>query len=151
MAYKPVIILIDDNSTWLEYLSGIINTYFIADLQSFISFEEAKMRLLQVPSTIDLLITDIYPDDKSREKVGFKFADFVHYNNKTPVIVITGDSTLVKNALNDYNYITVFDKGDFDLMNFITVIRKILDTAPPKGSVIESMPVTPPKPPAQNF
>ena len=125
MNKKPVIVLIEDEEDWLNDLSEIITLYLKnVELQAFISFEKAKKRLMEVPCNIDLLITDIYPSKTSRDTIGLKFADFAYYINKVPVIVVTGQSDFERND----NYIKVFDKGRFEIMEFVICVKKALES-----------------------
>lgn len=125
MSSKQLIILIEDEKNWLDTISEFIIKHFDVRLETYSSFFDAQQRLIKVPCDFDLLITDIY-SSTSRDQVGLKFANFVSAQSKIPVIIISGDSDLVKSAARDANVINIFDKGEFEYLDFINSIAKVI-------------------------
>ncbi len=123
---KPTIIIIEDNKGWLAKLSEIVLRFFDVTVELESDFFEAEKRLFDNPNKFDLLITDIYPDDKSRETTGLNFIDFVNIFKNKPVIVVTAETRLVGTILKDYRVIAAFEKSNFEKMEFIKAISKII-------------------------
>jgi len=132
MNKKPVIIIVEDDENWLNILSETITTHFKVKLEAFSSFFDAEKRLLKKPVDFDLLVTDIFPSNKSREIKGLKFANFANEIINVPVIIVTGEVEYVNTSLRDYNVIDAFDKGRFERIDFINSVSKVIK--PNRGS-----------------
>ena len=126
MKRRPIVIIIDDNKNWLKKLSEITVTFFDVELELVSDFLEAENRLMDDPTKFDLLITDIYPADESRETKGLNFVDFVNTFKNKPVIVVTAEPKLVGTILKDYKVIAAFEKGKFERMEFIKAISEVI-------------------------
>lgn len=122
---KKRIILIEDDSMWADHISSIIHKWFNLDLEVYTSFTDAESRLLDSSKKFDLLITDLYPSDMSRDARGLKFLEFSKAMLKVPVIVVTGESHMVKSILRKKE-VDVFDKSDFEQLDFVNVIDGLL-------------------------
>ncbi len=128
MAHKPTIIIIEDEEIWLTKLSKLVLKYFDVKLEVYPSFNEAETRLMDSSVNFDLLITDIYPDKKSKQTKGLQFVDFANQIKYKPVIVVTGEPSLVKTILNNYEVINAFDKGGFERIDFINAIGSVINS-----------------------
>lgn len=128
---KPNILIIDDNRNWLSLLSDSIASYIPATIESFESFALAEARLFDNKAPFDLLITDVYPTDVSREPIGLKFADFVNTFLPTPIIVVSAEPKAVFAALQQYRVVAAFDKASFGKLEFVKAVKAAIGTKLP--------------------
>ncbi|SDF96235.1 Predicted amidohydrolase [Dyadobacter soli] len=110
---------------WAEHISSILHKWFNLHLEVYTSFTDAENRLLDPSSKFDLLITDLYPSDMSREAKGLKFVEFCKKMHKVPVVVVTGESHMVKSILREKE-IDVFDKAEFEQLDFVSIVDRLL-------------------------
>ncbi len=122
---RKVIIVIEDNPLWIKRLTDTL-AVVDATIESFSVFEEAEERILQKDKPFDLMITDIFENEESKEPRGITFANFVKKKYQKPVIVVTGATTYVRIAQQNENIDDVLDKGIFRRINFVESVEKIL-------------------------
>ncbi|OQP59676.1 hypothetical protein A3860_36515 [Niastella vici] len=125
MPQKITILVIEDDKDWLEILCKILHKHLTVKIEDYKSFSAAEERIWQKSEDIDLLVTDIFPSNVSREKVGENLAKFVGDAN-IPVIIITGDSEYPLTAWKELNDPKIFLKHNFSKVAFINTVKSIL-------------------------
>jgi DNA-binding NtrC family response regulator len=147
MAKKPVIIIVEDEEYWLNYLTTLLNENIKCQTESFSSFKDAENRLMQKPPNFDLLVTDVRPPGEEIKLKGLKFANFASEIIFKPVVVVTGTEEYANLASQQYNIAGSFWKGDFEPMDFIMAVRKGLKNSnkpPGKKNVTGKTETNPP-------
>jgi FixJ family two-component response regulator len=135
---KKKIIIIEDEIVWLNIFCEIINNNFDVEIERFSSFKDADTRLVSNKSNFDLLITDIYPSEKSKDYKGLKFVDLIQKKGNIPVIIVTGESDIVKSISREYK-VDVFDKANFESLDFIRSINKVIPFHSSNGANKQTM------------
>lgn len=117
------VIIVDDDAKWLDYIAQIVDANFSCVVEKFSDFKEAKENVY-TSADFDLLITDIYPSQTSRDPIGLELAKFTKNIRKIPVIIITEEPSAIRPASKYFKVDNVFDKIDFNKLEFIGCVRK---------------------------
>jgi len=125
MPQKITILVIEDDKDWLERVCKILQRHLTANIEEYQSFSIAEERIWQRSEDIDLLVTDIFPSNVSRERAGENLAKFVGDAN-IPVIIITGDSEYALTARKELKDPEIFLKQNFKRVAFINTVKNIL-------------------------
>jgi CheY-like chemotaxis protein len=128
MYLKKTVLIVDDDPMWLNDLSGFLK-YFDVCIEGYSSFTAATDRITKSKASFSLLVTDIYPNDNSKEMLGFELAEFTSSILRIPVIIVTGYNRLIRTAFRYYNVFDAFDKGTFNELSFINSAAKILSSS----------------------
>lgn len=130
MEPKPLILLIEDDSHWIDYLSEVINKYWDVNLEKFNSFLLARERILRNPNNIDFLVTDVFTEEDGvgkEERIGLDLTEFLNnVNKKTVIIAVTAKKSIIKSVFGKYNILDIIYKQEFDEVAFVNLICTLI-------------------------
>jgi ActR/RegA family two-component response regulator len=119
------ILIIEDSEKWMKLLCESLKSIPNLKIEALKSFEKAGRKIMDKKNNYDIIITDIYPTKESKNKKGLEIVEFINKTNNTPIIIVTGYLNSIVNSLNKYKTVKIFDKGDFDEIEFVNCVNKL--------------------------
>lgn len=133
------VLLIEDESIWRLNISSLIETFFNVNLEIISDFNDAREIITSRLEDFDLIITDIFPSNDSKEPEGFEFIKLIQKFINKPIIVITGLSSFAIKSLVNYKVSAAFSKLDFNKIEFINTLSNFIDPSLHKKKQTDSL------------